>query len=348
LLICFLGLQKLSCALLTRICSFWGVDETTVPIDIKIDIKSYNTYHSQSSNTPWRRLVTDVIPKKFFIRPNLFAALQQLRRADDDTYLWVDAICINQANPVEKSAQVKRMHEIYSKASNVCIWLGVGEIYPTMGNSPAPTTNVVNAEGTKRTFEFIRETLKLRRLDQLIVSPKHAAEWQSFVRLMRNRWFSRRWVVQELALAKEATVHYGEEVIQWRDFADAVALFVTKHDEIDTLIRSSQYIDPDPVGDMRALGANTLVEATSNLFRLSNENKILERLLDMETLVSTLLAFESTDPKDTIYAFLSIASDTPYTTADELKTPVAISPSTSDHRILPNYDKNLADVCTGA
>jgi hypothetical protein len=67
--------------------------------------------------------------------------------------LWVDAICINQQDKVEKTAQVSRMHEIYSAASNVCIWLGVGE------------TGAVDPDETEETFHFIRQILSLRRLD---------------------------------------------------------------------------------------------------------------------------------------------------------------------------------------
>jgi hypothetical protein len=107
---------------------------------------------------------------------------------------------------VEKTAQVSRMHEIYSAASNVCIWLGVGEI--------DPETGTIDPDETEETFDFIRQMLSLRRLGQLVQSEDHIDLWLAFVRLMRNRWFSRRWVVQELALAKEATVHCGEEVIQ--------------------------------------------------------------------------------------------------------------------------------------
>lgn len=198
--------------------------------------------------------MANIVQKKFWIRPNLHAALVQLRSPDpaNEVALWVDAICINQQDKVEKTAQVSRMHEIYSAASNVCIWLGVGEI--------DPETGTVDPDETEETFDFIRQMLSLRRLDQLVQSEDHIDLWLAFVRLMRNRWFSRRWVVQELALAKEATVHCGEEVIQWRDFADAVALFVTKQNQINSLLKRRFTKDPDPIGDMRALGANTLVE----------------------------------------------------------------------------------------
>lgn len=142
--------------------------------------------------------------------------------------------------------------------------------------------------------------------------------------------------------------------MQWSDFADAVALFVTKHDQIGKLLKNHNSTDPDPIGDMRALGANTLVEATSNLFRKSKDGAILERLLSLETLVSTLLAFEATDPKDTVYAVLSIANDTPYSNAKTAAQTIASAVNSpggeilpvGDARIIPNYTKSLPEICS--
>jgi hypothetical protein len=302
---------------------YWGEDKP----NIEITISTYNP------KAPLR-----VDQKQFWIRPNLYAALVQLRHEDYDVPLWVDAICIHQEDKIEKTAQVSRMHEIYSESENVCIWLGEGE-----------------SKSNRKMFDFIRAMLNLRRLDQLVLDESHADQWYAFVRLMRNRWFSRRWVVQELALAKEATVHYGQETLQWMDFRDAVALFVTKHDQIKRLLSQSRYMAiPDPVGDMRALGANTLVEATSNLFRRSDKGKIVERLLDLETLVSTFLAFEAKDPRDTVYGVLSIAKDTPYSDPDTTAHMASSGmlpgrgavESSVDLRITPNYNKSLADLCT--
>jgi hypothetical protein len=126
-------------------------------------------------------------------------------------------------------------------------------------------------------------------------------------------------VIQELALAKSATVHWGDADIRWQNFADAIALFMTKHDKIMEILGSkpvsfSEMGKPsEHVGalDPRALGANTLVNATSNLFRRSEDGEIHQRLLTLEVLVSSLfLPFEASDPKDTIYAVLSLAKDT--------------------------------------
>ncbi len=38
--------------------------------------------------------------------------------------LWIDAICVNQQDFEERSQQVKRMAEIYSRTSKVLVWLG--------------------------------------------------------------------------------------------------------------------------------------------------------------------------------------------------------------------------------
>jgi hypothetical protein len=98
---------------------------------------------------------------------------------------------------------------------------------------------------------------------------------------------------------------------------------------------------------MRALGANTLVEATSNLFRRSDTGEILERLLGLETLVSTFLPFEASDPRDTIYAVLSIASDTRARPAPAIDSTTAERVlATPTHNIIPNYGKSLADLFT--
>lgn len=275
---------------------------------------------------------TDGVKKKFAVRPNLYAALIELRSATSEIILWVDAICIHQADIQEKTLQVSKMHEIYSKAESTCIWLGVGNV--------DKVTKDVDLQSTTRTFEFIRQILG-PNLDELVTDKNHAKDWYSFVELMRNRWFSRRWVVQELAFAQQATIHWGKEVMQWRDFADAVALFVEKHDQIDSLLKASTE-NPGPIGDMRALGANILVEANSTLFRRSAGGQIIERKMSLEVLVSKLLAFEATDSKDIVYAVLSIASDTPYS---GLKTAEPSSPLLPpDMRITPNYNKEEAEI----
>ncbi|KAH9209961.1 heterokaryon incompatibility protein-domain-containing protein, partial [Leptodontidium sp. 2 PMI_412] len=60
----------------------------------------------------------------FRVTENLYAALQVLCGSHNTDLFWIDAICINQSDLEERSAQVQNMKKIYEQASRVVIWLG--------------------------------------------------------------------------------------------------------------------------------------------------------------------------------------------------------------------------------
>lgn len=60
------------------------------------------------------------------ISANLFHALRQLRNVQVPVVIWVDFLCMNQQDIVERSLQVAMMREIYEKSREVVIWLGEG------------------------------------------------------------------------------------------------------------------------------------------------------------------------------------------------------------------------------
>jgi hypothetical protein len=292
--------EKIECSLVRRRMSdpkcryaalsyYWGEDDATNEIRIRTE-KVLGP-----SDGFYEAAVAMGGPQPFYVRSNLYAALGQLRREDTPLPLWVDALCIDQNNKEEKNHQVSKMAAIYNHAIRVCVWLGEG------------------SHETDSAIAFVPEILDLSNFDNFIKDASTPPKWFALAELMRNRWFTRRWVVQELALAREANLYCGNRIVHWDDFADAVALFVTKFDSVKRLFQSSKEFgfNPDKLGDVRALGANILVEATTNLFRKSDNGKIQECLSTLETLVSRLLTFEASDTRDTIYALLSIAKDTP-------------------------------------
>jgi hypothetical protein len=57
-------------------------------------------------------------------RHNLLECLHALRHPINIRVLFVDALCINQANVLEKSSQVALMSQIYRSAFRTLIWLG--------------------------------------------------------------------------------------------------------------------------------------------------------------------------------------------------------------------------------
>jgi hypothetical protein len=236
-------------------------------------------------------------PDTFFIVPqSLASALVALRHRKNPRDIWIDAICINQAKSDEKNEQVPMMSAIYGGAKQVCIWLGDGD------------------DESKIAFEFIdKEVLKLQKFDALCEDPNTSHKWNAILNVMKRSWFSRRWVVQEIALANDATIYCGKDTIPWKDFSDAVQLFV----EVETAThRLSEVMKKDPqfyhvpgwFEYVSALGASLLVDATGTLFRITKNNE-RQALLSLEYLVSSLSVFEVSEERDAIYSLLAIAKD---------------------------------------
>ncbi|KAF7676525.1 hypothetical protein GT037_006030 [Alternaria burnsii] len=61
------------------------------------------------------------------VSANGHSALQHLRTSLGSYTIWIDALCINQADTKEKEHQVSLMGDIYSRATNVYVWLGEGD-----------------------------------------------------------------------------------------------------------------------------------------------------------------------------------------------------------------------------
>lgn len=62
--------------------------------------------------------------KRLDITQNLHEAFVHVRSKDQQRSLWVDSICINQKDSLERSKQVLRIRQIYAGARRVLVWLG--------------------------------------------------------------------------------------------------------------------------------------------------------------------------------------------------------------------------------
>jgi hypothetical protein len=128
------------------------------------------------------------------ITQNLFEALSSFKELAITGFLWVDAICINQADLDERSSQVTLMGDVYSQAQTVLVWLGH------------------HHEGIEEFQWAITEFLDLvQSPDNLNSMGSHFSTaslydksfWEEVYHFYRScRWFSRMWVFQEIALPK--------------------------------------------------------------------------------------------------------------------------------------------------
>ncbi|MCJ1272239.1 hypothetical protein MMC21_000025 [Puttea exsequens] len=234
--------------------------------------------------------------KRFKVRPNLYRALQQLRLPHESRALWVDAICIDQTNTGEKNSQVSVMADIYAEATRVCVWLGEGK------------------DQSDLALDFISRVININDFDRLATDPNISKEWGALSTLMKRTWFSRRWVIQEIALARRATLYCGSAEVEWSDFAIAVSLFEAAENKgrlISKSIMNSPLYNhvPEFLGEIKSLGATRLVDATSNFIRKSKTGRV-ERLFHLDVLISNFAAFRASRPHDVIYAVLALSKGT--------------------------------------
>jgi hypothetical protein len=236
---------------------------------------------------------------------NLNAALKTLRKRSV-LRIWIDWVCINQSDVVERSNQVQLMATIYGGAHCVYIWIGDKK------------------DDSDVAFAFIHEILKVENFDKLVENEENHRKWKAVKMLMMRDWFSRRWIIQEVALANKATLLCGSDELDWGTFADSVSLFTEFETETrglsDVMKTRGEYGHvPDYFGNLAALSASHLVEITNRLFR-RRSNGHREPLLSLEYLVSTFITFNSSEARDTIYAILAIAKDTTPQTAEQIDT----------------------------
>lgn len=195
------------------------------------------------------------------VTANLYAALRDLRFAAKDQILWVDAICINQDSNSEKNHQVPLMRSIFAKAKRVVIYVG-----------PDATQKIV------RLFKCFNDTDYHHF--------HHPGRHQCFDQLelsefLSRPWWSRVWILQEVAVAKEALLMCGTATIDWANFTAA-------HIVARKLVPSDQRRATPPVLLLPKHDATPL--------------------RDFMSLIHTARSSKSSDPRDKVYALLGLLS----------------------------------------
>jgi Heterokaryon incompatibility protein (HET) len=248
------------------------------------------SWGDSSSSSAIMHISTGTSVSTATISPDLADALRTLRYAEKPRTLWIDEICINQADDVERSVQVTQMRDIFRHAQNVCIWLG----------SESRTSHLA--------FELIKQSSDFPRFEALIRDPSLVPYFDSFTEMMRRPWFRHRWAILEISHAKDAEVYCGSLQARWHQLKQTVALFMVKYRDLKHIYRSSTERLLDSLHDVSQLGAHKFVQLAAETIRKSTGGDILEYLEPLDSLVFKCTWLESRDPRDIIYAYLGLAS----------------------------------------
>ena len=139
------------------------------------------------------------------IPANAHEVLHRLRRRKKSRCLWIDSICIDQSEDGngERPQQLDLMGYIYSKATKVLVWLG------DSGDSPRAVSflHVLSAAFSERQVHFSRTR----------------ADWTALITLLKQPWFERIWVLQEVAKGKDVVFLYGPHVFKWETLIPVIS-----------------------------------------------------------------------------------------------------------------------------
>ena len=111
--------------------------------------------------------------------------------------LWIDAVCLNQADIDERNAQVRKMDTIYRDAEKVIGWLG----------KKSQTAREVG-------FPLLQELTcrhgddRKRFIDEAHADPK-IGKWQPLFDLLDSLFWSRLWIVQEMAINPNVLLRFS-------------------------------------------------------------------------------------------------------------------------------------------
>ena len=242
--------------------------------------------------------------------------------------LWVDALCINQEDSLERSQQVRQMRQIYSRAKEVISWVPCSQEY-------AVAYLVMNqfygdgCETTDRVPSRIR-TMVAPVSDSDDIFRKWSPSWVKtgwdiLEEFFSNAYWRRVWVIQEVTVATKVTILCGMCEIPWDD----VATILTKWRKTPESV---------PLGKRSYLKAMHLVDFRDR-FRVKREP--ISLLDAMRWSYQT----EATDPRDKIFALLGICHDgATYVPVPNYKQPLEEIIADMS-RAMMSYDRSLDLMC---
>ena len=265
-----------------------------------------------------------------YITLNLHQVLQHLRLASESRTLWVDALCINQKDDVEKGKQVALMKEIYQLSKVDLVWLpsqtkasGHADSIPwrLRGNSTVQiltrgleiVRNIQSGKITKGEVEERewRPWFKRPLAESAMKSQAGESHPQSRLEIeveatefIRHTFrdvpiWKRVWIMQELAYSPRILLLSGATELHWQIISSFLAN--SKYNQaVGTIVGGHESWEPSIV-DYALEAANTIELQRREL--LNNKQTSF-----MDTLVK-FRHTHATDPRDKIYAVLSLVSE---------------------------------------
>ncbi|KIW69825.1 hypothetical protein, variant [Phialophora macrospora] len=245
--------------------------------------------------------------------------------------------CIDQSSLSERNTQVSLMSDIFRAAQGVTVWLGEeDEFMPDAFTVIERIASIPRAKWSSMPYTgfFDPEGACYRAVG---VEPLTHHNWLGFIAFTNRPWFSRSWVVQELALARKVRVVCGTRTLLWEKLARTIEFIrATRwyHHLSTEKMRHLRELSRRPGVYKKLLASNTkfglepvYLNSTRSALQ-AYEKGGNKGAPSLRLLVDTHRHTNATDPRDKVYAFLGLASRT----------------SSSTNQIEPNYETSTRQV----
>ena len=254
------------------------------------------------------------------VTQNLADALSQLRE-DGVQRVWVDAICIDQNNQEEKGHQVQKMRTIYQMASTVLAWIGQEDEKSDRGiQVMGRIAALAQSLQLQSVLDPYSEGISLKQRNKVmnsICEPLRQDTWLMdgdiglVISLMCRPYWERLWVIQEISLARSATILCGAAKVQWEEVQKAMA-------SLSWLQALSTY-HPSGYGTFKAdlirlyqpyrLTYWTPPPAVWVSARIWSDGKHGMQLFHLMDDTCNNTSLQASDPRDRIYALLGLVHE---------------------------------------
>lgn len=256
------------------------------------------------------------------VRQNLAAFLRQFRHLQGDTSigLWIDALCINQADGQERNVQVKRMRDIYQQASTVYAWIGPEREDGSEGMDLLLDVSKYNCTTADECKPFLT---RLQHFPNMY-SP---SSWRGLYYMVLRPYWGRLWIIQELALGSPGVmILWGKQSISWNSLCKAIdILSLDAETTMKRVIHS--FLDHNKEMNKGWWSSWSLLERLAMLNNdMLGQSDGRQAYLELKQVFSIGRGSEQTDPRDKVYGLL------------------ALMPPDITGQISPDYSASVVDV----
>ncbi|PMD13834.1 HET-domain-containing protein [Hyaloscypha hepaticicola] len=252
----------------------------------------------------------------FQVTRNLYSALRHLRYTDRSRTLWIDAICIDQGNVLERNHQVESMGNIYENCKRVILWLGDADHETDLAVSFIHSTcEKLRRAGISFGTRAYNQRLWARNLTfaagQGLFNPNYVPCWAAVCRLLRREWWNRAWIFQEFVSSPSAMFQVGFSNFDWSMLYAMVRVMYCSSNVVDLL---KPYIN-DP--------GSTLTDANDMVYaRLKRESTGFKQKISLRNdshidrsqpsyfayLINCQRPRGCGDPRDKVYSILTMTN----------------------------------------